>query len=58
MISRKKRTYFRRCPDCGCNLDPGEICTCNNRKQLRSCTGATDRKLITAEQGGIKVERI
>ena len=21
-------TYYRTCPDCGCNLDPGEICDC------------------------------
>lgn len=21
-------TYYRTCPDCGANLDPGEICTC------------------------------
>lgn len=20
--------YYRTCPDCGCNLDPGEICDC------------------------------
>ena len=21
-------TYYRTCPDCGANLDPCEICTC------------------------------
>lgn len=23
-----KHTYFRTCPVCGANLDPGEKCTC------------------------------
>ena len=23
-------TYYHTCPDCGCNLDPGEICDCKN----------------------------
>jgi hypothetical protein len=22
--------YFNVCPDCGCNLDPGEKCDCKN----------------------------
>ena len=26
-------TYYRTCPDCGCNLDPGEICDC--KKELK-----------------------
>lgn len=20
--------YYRTCPECGCNLDPGEVCDC------------------------------
>jgi hypothetical protein len=23
--------YYRVCPDCGCNLDPGETCDCRGR---------------------------
>lgn len=23
--------YFNTCPQCGCNLDPGERCDCNER---------------------------
>ena len=23
-----KHTYYRTCPHCGCNLDPGEQCDC------------------------------
>ena len=26
-MSRSK-AYYHTCPDCGCNLDPGEICDC------------------------------
>lgn len=26
-MSRSK-TYYRTCSECGCNLDPGEICDC------------------------------
>ncbi len=25
--------YYRICPDCGCNLDPGEKCDCQEEKQ-------------------------
>ena len=24
-----KKNYFKTCPDCGANLDPGEICDCH-----------------------------
>lgn len=24
--------YFRTCPKCGCNLDPGEQCDCEQEK--------------------------
>ena len=24
--------YYNVCPDCGCNLDPGEKCDCKNEK--------------------------
>ena len=23
-------SYYRTCPECGCNLDPGEICDCKD----------------------------
>ena len=26
-MSRSK-AYYHPCPNCGCNLDPGEICDC------------------------------
>lgn len=25
--------FYRECPFCGCNLDPGEICDCRERAQ-------------------------
>ena len=25
--------YYHTCPDCGANLDPGEICECQNLKE-------------------------
>lgn len=24
--------YYNTCPNCGCNLDPGEKCDCGNEK--------------------------
>lgn len=26
-------TYYRTCPRCGSNLDPGERCTCQDKKE-------------------------
>lgn len=26
-------TYFRKCPICGCALDPGERCDCQDREE-------------------------
>lgn len=26
-------TYFRRCPICGCALDPGERCDCQEKDE-------------------------
>ena len=28
-------TYYRVCPDCGCNLDPGERCDCQVERDVR-----------------------
>lgn len=25
--------YFNTCPNCGCNLDPGEKCDCEDEKK-------------------------
>lgn len=25
--------YFRKCSDCGCNLDPNETCDCQNKEK-------------------------
>lgn len=27
--------YYRACPKCGCNLDPGERCDCEDRADER-----------------------
>lgn len=27
--------YYRECPWCGCNLDPGEICECRDESIKR-----------------------
>ena len=26
-------SYYRTCPSCGANLDPGERCDCQNKKE-------------------------
>lgn len=28
--------YYRTCPKCGCNLDPGEVCDCEHEKEVRA----------------------
>lgn len=28
--------YYRECPHCHCNLDPGEICDCRKRQQEKA----------------------
>ncbi len=36
--------YYRICPDCGCNLDPGEECDCRKeRKRQRDFYRRTTR---------------
>ena len=27
---------FRKCPDCGANLDPGEVCDCRKKEEAAS----------------------
>lgn len=29
----RKSSYYRSCPDCGANLDPGEHCDCGEEKE-------------------------
>lgn len=26
--------YFRQCDRCGANLDPGEVCDCNSKREM------------------------
>lgn len=33
--------YYRECPDCGVNLDPGEICDCHRNKNAAVIVAAT-----------------
>ena len=42
----KQVSYFKTCPHCGANLDPGETCTdCRNREDAaRGATNTTDGK--------------
>lgn len=35
-------SYYRTCPKCGSNLDPGEVCDCQEGK-LRHCHELLDR---------------
>ena len=48
--------FFRECPYCGCNLDPGEKCECWDQKQKKEDMLA---ELIESDQFGqmtMKVE--
>ena len=44
-------SYFKACPHCGANLDPGEVCDCRDKE--RAAQGATN-----TEDGGVEqIER-
>ncbi len=40
--------YYRTCPSCGANLDPGEVCDCrtNEKERPPRCIGTTPGKRI------------
>lgn len=44
-----KAMYYRTCPNCGANLDPGERCDCQDKKE--AAPGATNTQDGKAEQG-------
>lgn len=61
--------YFRACPYCGCNLDPGETCDCSERAETlrqenvgrlilepKHHTGAT-RRITVGEIGSSPASR-
>ena len=33
--------FYKECPQCGANLDPGETCDCGKRKE--ACSEATEQ---------------
>lgn len=33
--------FYRKCPDCGANLDPGEVCDCVREKRTDVDAGQT-----------------
>lgn len=43
------RTYYRSCPHCGANLDPGEKCDCNRS----AAPGVRDRKAANQNYAAI-----
>lgn len=52
--------YYRVCPDCGANLDPGETCDCMERelerqKQLRKRQAEAIR---LTEKEGMRVQEV
>lgn len=52
--------YYRKCPYCGDNLDPGEICECRERelerqRQLRKRQAEATR---LAEREGMWVQEV
>ena len=44
----KAVSYYRICPDCGVNLDPGEICDCQDKKE--TALGVSSTQSGTAKQ--------
>lgn len=41
-------SYYRTCPHCGANLDPGEVCDCRDKE--RAAQGAANTKDGGVEQ--------
>lgn len=41
-MNTQKKTPYRVCPDCGCNLDPCEPCDCKRQRQPKAGR-ATDK---------------
>lgn len=41
-------SYYKTCPHCGANLDPGEVCDCRDKE--RAAQGAANTKDGGAEQ--------
>ena len=44
--------YYRTCSHCGSNLDPGEICDCEQKKKEKECKcDGDDRGKIENQSG-------
>jgi len=56
--------YYRVCPRCGCNLDPGERCDCRDKKEKGrpADTGTTPRtestRIISAFSPAVKHKEV
>lgn len=52
--------YFNKCPSCGANLDPGEICDCMDREPEGNSSKMNDAiqagESKEADPGGTKEE--
>lgn len=48
--------FYRRCPDCGAYLDPGERCICHDEHMIRAKqkrkAAANIEKMIQEERNG------
>lgn len=43
-------TYYRTCPDCGANLDPGEICSCRREEEQEETKTINTRTQLERER--------
>ena len=49
-----RNSYYKECPDCGLNLDPGESCDCNKSPKehnsvATSATGISETYLVSVD---------
>ena len=44
--------YYRTCPECGSNLDPGEQCDCNEEKEFRKEESKRVSRMLKIEESG------
>lgn len=52
------RKYYRQCPECGANLDPGEICDCPGMAHVKvePCRSASVE--VIRDKSGVSMTKL
>lgn len=52
-----RATYFKPCPLCGANLDPGERCNCAQRKEIKAKSTRQQPRMRKSVRAGAFAQR-